>query len=153
MAGNIISRSMAAKPTIPAGVIWGGAVFSYLDQLKYGIQDASYQPQPNAGQRQNRRRELLAKVGSPSAQSTFWNQVAPTNFLNDLKGTIQLHHAVDDNVVNVGYSRDLKTELDKTSGKHELYEYESGGHNISGSSFNTAMERTVEFFKKNLKTN
>lgn len=151
MAGNILSRSMAVKTTIPAAVIWGGAVFSYTDQQKYGIQDSSYQPQPNASQRQSKRRQLLEKVGSPSAQSAFWQQVAPIYYLNDLKGAIELHHAVDDDVVNVGYSRDLKAALDKTKVEHQLYEYETGGHNISGESFNIAMERTVEFFKKHLK--
>lgn len=151
MAGNIVLRSLAAKPTIPAGVIWAGAVYTYEDMRKYGISDSSYSPPANNVARQNRRRELFEKRGSPSAQSNFWQQVAPTNYLNDLKGAIEIHHAVDDNVVNIGYSRDLAQLLDKTSVPHELHEYASGGHNISGASFNQAMQRTVEFFKKYLK--
>lgn len=150
MAGNIVSRSMAARPDIPAGVIWAGAVYTYLDQREYGIQDTSYQPQPNAPQQQNRRRELFEKVGSPSAQSAFWQQVAPVYYLNDFKGALQIHHAVDDDVVSVKYTRNLKTYLDASSVSHEVYEYETGGHNIDGASFGVAMQRTVEFFEKNL---
>lgn len=63
---------------------------------------------------------------------------------------IQLNHAVDDKVVNIGYSRDLIKLLGETNVPHELNEYSSGGHNISGASFVFAMENTVEFYKKYL---
>jgi dipeptidyl aminopeptidase/acylaminoacyl peptidase len=150
MSGNILMRSMAAKTDIPAIVIWAGAVYSYEDQRKYGIDDNSYRPPMNDTARQQKRRELFEKHGSPSAQSVFWQQVAPTNYLSDIKGAIEIHHAVDDDVVNVGYSRDLIALLDKTSVPHELYEYPTGGHNLTGVSFNLAMQRTVDFFKKYL---
>lgn len=151
MAGNILMRSFAANPDIPAVVIWAGAVYSYLDRDKYGINDNSYRPPGITNANQNRRQMLFEKHGSPSATSIFWQQVAPTNYLNDLKGAIQIHHAVDDTVVSVGYSRDLISLLDKTNVVHELWEYPSGGHNITGSSFGLAMNRTVEFFRKYLK--
>jgi dipeptidyl aminopeptidase/acylaminoacyl peptidase len=151
MAGNIVMRSFAVKPEIPAVVIWAGAVYSYEDQRKYGINDQSYRPPEQQSQQQNRRRELYEKVGSPSASSPFWRMVAPVYYLNDLKGAIEIHHAEDDTVVNIGYSRDLMALLDKTSVHHEFYTYTTGGHNISGESFSLAMQRTVEFFRKYLK--
>jgi dipeptidyl aminopeptidase/acylaminoacyl peptidase len=151
MAGNATLRAMVAQPDIPAVAIWGGAVYSYEDQRKYGIQDNSYSPPANNVQRQNRRRDLYEKVGSPSAQSVFWRQVAPIYYLNDLKGAVGLFHAVNDDVVNIGYSRDLVSELSKTSVPHELNEYPSGGHNIDGSNFISAMQDTVEFYDKYLK--
>lgn len=151
MAGNILLRSQVAKPEIPAIVIWGGAVYSYEDRDKYGINDNSYRPPTtNNNPSRNRRQELMQKHGSPSASSPFWKQVIPTNYLSDIKGAIQLNHAVNDDVVNVGYSRDLTTLLDKTTVPHELWEYPTGGHNIDGASFVQAMEHTVEFFKKYL---
>jgi len=151
MAGNILMRSLAARPTIPAIVIWAGAVYSYEDQRKYGINDQSYRPPQTATPQQSRRVELFQKYGSPSAQSVFWQQVAPTNYLDDIRGAIQIDHAANDAVVNIGYSRDLMELLDKTSVPHELYEYPTGGHNIEGASFNLAMQRTVDFFKAYLK--
>lgn len=150
MAGNVLMRSMAARPEIPAVVIWAGAVYTYLDQREYGIQDSSYMPPQDNTERQNRRRELFEKHGSPSAQSVFWQQVAPTNYLNDLQGAVALHHAVNDDVVDVRYSRGLNELLDQTDVPHEVYEYESGGHNISEPSFSVAMQRTVDFFEKYL---
>jgi dipeptidyl aminopeptidase/acylaminoacyl peptidase len=151
MAGNVLMRSWAAQPDIPAVVIWAGAVYTYEDRDKYGINDNSYSPPQQSQQRQNRRRELFEKNGSPSASSPFWQQVIPTNYTKDLKGALQIHHAVDDDVVNVGYSRDLMDLLDKSAVPHELYEYPSGGHNIIGPSFVTAMQRTVDFYKEHLK--
>ncbi len=151
MAGNIVMRSFAVKPDIPAVVILAGAVYTYVDQREYGINDQSYRPPQTATILKSRRQELFNKVGSPSAQSKFWQEVAPTTYLNDLKGAIQLHHAIDDSTVDIRYSRNLNTLLDKTAVPHQLFEYSSGGHNLTGSSFTTAMQRSVEFFGKYLK--
>lgn len=148
MAGNIVLRSLAVKPTIPAAVIWAGAVYSYTDWQKYGLSDHSFQlTQQRRSDREAKRKILFDTHGEFSPQNEFWKQVAATNFLNDIKGAIQLHHAVDDTVVNIGYSQDLTQMLDGATIPHEFFEYSSGGHNISGTSFNTAMQRTVEFFQ------
>lgn len=152
MAGNVVLRSMTAKPEIPAAVIWAGAVYTYTDLAKFGIQDASYQAPPSSAPRTNKRQLLRQIHGDPSSESAFWQQVAASNYLNDLEGAIQLNHAANDEVVNIGYSRDLNTLLEKTSVPHELHEYPSGGHNITGANFVTAMQNTVNFFKKYLKS-
>lgn len=151
MAGNVTMRAFAARPEIPAIVIWAGAVYSYEDMQKYGIDDNSYRPPTtNNTERQRRRQALRDTHGDFSTGSEFWKQVAPTNYLNDLKGAINIHHAVDDTVVNVGYSRDLMSLLDSTNVEHRLYEYNSGGHNITGGSFSTAMQRTTNFYLEKL---
>lgn len=152
MAGNTLLRSLAVNPDIPAVVIWAGAVYSYTDLQKYGINDQSYRPAQISQAPQVNRRKIFEKVGSPSASNVFWQKMAPVNYLKDLKGAIQLHHAVDDDVVSIGYSSDLVQLLEKNSVSYEFYKYESGGHNISGASFNLAMQRTVEFFSKYLKS-
>ncbi|GIW57415.1 MAG: hypothetical protein KatS3mg083_360 [Candidatus Dojkabacteria bacterium] len=63
MAGNILLRSMAVKPDIPAIVIWAGAVYSYVDMQKYGIQDLSYRPPQNMSLLRSKRNELFKKYG------------------------------------------------------------------------------------------
>src|SRR3989338_4611498 len=150
MAGNVVMRSFAVKPEISAVVIFAGAVYSYLDMREFGINDASYQPPGTSSERARRRQKIRDIHGEPNADHFFWQQIAPTSFLNDLKGAIQIHHAINDPVVNIGYSRNLISLLDKTNVPHELQEYSSGGHNLSGSAFNEAMDKTVEFFKKYL---
>lgn len=150
MAGNVVLRSLAAKPEIPAIVIWAGAVYTYDDMQKYGIDDNSYRPPSDQSNSRRRRQELFDKYGEFSSTSEFWKKVPATNYLSDIKGAIQLNHAIDDDVVNIGYSRDLAKILGDNGKTYELNEYPSGGHNINGPSFNSAMQNTVNFFKKYL---
>lgn len=150
MAGNVVLRAFAAKPDIPAVVIWAGAGYTYSDLLEYGLNDNSYRPPTDNTERARRRQALRDAHGDFSPSDEFWKLVAPTNYLNDLKGAIQIHHAINDDVVSIEYSRNLNSLLNNSNVAHELFEYSSGGHNISGTSFSTAMRRTVEFYKKYL---
>lgn len=150
MAGNVIMRSLAAKPEIPGIVIWAGAVYTYSDFQEYGIDDNSYRPPQMNSERVRKRQQLFDTHGQFNENSEFWKQVAATNYLTDIKGAIQIHHAVNDDVVDIRYSRNLNNLLNQTSIIHELHEYPSGGHNITGSSFTQAMQKTVDFFRENL---
>lgn len=150
MAGNITFRSLAVKKDIPAVVIWGGAGFTYSDFLEYGIGDNSYRPPSNSSDRARKRKELMDFYGQFESNSWFWKEVSPINYLNGVTTKIQLHHSVNDDVVNIGYSRNLDIILDDTDIEHELFEYQTGGHNISGASFTKAMKETVEFYRENL---
>lgn len=150
MGGNVVFRSFVVKD-IPAIVIWAGAVYSYEDMSKYGLNDNSYRPPSENTERRRYREELRKIYGDFNQKNTFWQQVAPTNYLKGITGAVQIHHALNDTVVDIGYSRDLIRLLETTNITHELKEYPSGGHNIEGNNFNQAMQSTVEFFQKNLK--
>lgn len=150
MAGNVAFRSMVAQ-NIPAVVIWAGAVYTYEDFVEYRIDDDSYRPPSDDSQRRRKRDELFATHGEFAPGSVFWHQVVPTNYISGVSGAIQIHHAVNDDVVDIRYSRNLMTILDGTSIIHQLHEYPSGGHNITGASFTTAMQRTADFFHEHLR--
>ena len=150
MAGNVVMRTLAAKPDIPAVAIWAGAGYTYTDLQEFGIDDNSYRPPEQNTERQRKRQRLRELYGDFDPQSQFWKQVVPTNYLNDIKGTIGLFHAIDDAVVSIEYSRNLDSLLDNTAVEHELNEYKSGGHNLTGNAFTQAMQRSVEFFKIHL---
>lgn len=148
MAGNVVLRAMAAYPTIPRVVIWAGAVYSYEDFRTLGISDNSYRPPTQVSERRRQRDELFATYGQFDPNSWFWRQVPATNYLDDIRGEIQIHHAVDDGVVSIEYSRGLAEALAKTTIPHQLFEYASGGHNLTGSAFSQAMQRSSEFYLK-----
>jgi len=150
MAGNVVSRAMGADSQIPAVAIWAGAVYTYEDFSDFRIQDSSYQPPAQDSEVRNKREELFQIHGNFDKNSQFWKQVPVTNYLNNIKGAISIHHAVDDAVVSIEYSRNFKQLLDESGVENELIEYSNGGHNISGNSFNQAMQNTVDFFKKHL---
>ncbi len=150
MAGNVTFRSFVAQKDAKAVVIWAGAVYTYKDMQEFGIDDGSYQPPPQDSERTRKRALLRQTHGDFSEDSIFWKLVAPTNYVADSQGAVQLHHALNDSVVSIEYSRNLMKILDTTQIDHELFEYTNGGHNISGQPFTTAMQRTVEFYKRTL---
>lgn len=150
MAGNVVFRSIAVNTNISAAVIWAGAVYTYEDFQKYRLNDDSYRAPSMSTSRNARRQKLFDTYGEFSKESDFWKKVVATNYLKDMMTPIQLHHSVDDNVVNINYNRNLNNILNKTTILHEFYEYGDGGHNITGANFNSAMERTADFFKKHL---
>ena len=150
MAGNGTFRSFTAKKDIPAIVIWAGAGYTYSDLLDYRIMDTSYRAPQQTTERAKRRQLLRDTYGEFNPENEFWKQIPATNYLEGVKGAVSLQHAVNDNVVSIEYSRNLDKLLDSTNIPHELNEYGSGGHNLTGTSFTQAMQKTVEFFKENL---
>lgn len=159
MAGNAVLRAMLVSGEIRAGVIWAGAVYSYEDFAKYKISDNSYIHKPfetKEGESQKNRETSpeIQKIRTDSKSidfnNEFWTSISLTKNIKYLSSPLQINHSIDDPVVNIGYSRDLATVLKNNSKIYELYEYEGGGHNITSPYFEQAMERTVDFFKKNL---
>jgi dipeptidyl aminopeptidase/acylaminoacyl peptidase len=155
MAGNLVLRAMLVEPDIKAGVIWAGAVYSYDDFVRYGINDNTYRPpQPQdsgeGSDPRRRSREIIEAYGRPDTQVVFWKAVSLTENIAFLNSPIQLHHAQDDPVVNIGYSFDLAVVLQENNKEYEFYTYEGGGHNLISPYFEQAMLRTVEFFRDNL---
>jgi len=158
MSGNLVLRTLLISDELKAGVIWAGAVYSYKDFSKYRISDNSFQrPQVFQSQTPHKNREAsdeIVKFREDASlvdfSNEFWKAISLTENLEFLNSPLQIHHAINDDVVNVGYSRDLKTELEKNNKIFEYFEYQTGGHNITGVSFQQAMQRSVEFFKKNL---
>ncbi|MFZ5425058.1 MAG: alpha/beta hydrolase family protein [Patescibacteria group bacterium] len=160
MAGNLILRTMLVSDKIKAGVIWAGAVYSYEDFAKYRISDNSYVPRPPSQREKledspsredsSQIQDLRSNPEKIDFNDNFWSSISLTQNINYLQRPLQIHHAVNDSVVNIGYSRDLAKVLSANGKNYELYEYYGGGHNIESPYFETAMQRTVNFFKENL---
>ena len=155
MAGNLVLRAMLIEPDIQAGVIWAGAVYSYVDFVKYGIDDYSYRPPPTpedplALDPRRGTREILETYGRPESSDPYWQAVSLTENIAYLAAPIQLHHAEDDPVVISAYSYQLAEALQQAGMPYEFYTYEGGGHNLASPYFDQAMIRTIQFFKDNL---
>ena len=155
MAGNLVLRAMLVEPDVKAGVIWAGAVYSYDDFAQYGIDDNTYRPPatseaPDSTDPRRRSREIFDTYGRPDTQVDYWKAVSLTENLQYLTRPIQLHHAEDDTVVDIGYSYGLAAALQEKGLNYEFYTYEGGGHNLISPYFDQAMLRTVEFFRNHL---
>ena len=159
MAGNAVLRAMLVSDDIKAGVIWAGAVYSYEDFAKYKISDNSYVHRPfetKEGESQQNRetspeiQKIRLNPEEINFNNDFWTSISLTKNIKYLTSPLQINHSTNDPVVNIGYSRDLVKVLKDNNKIYEIYEYEGGEHNISSPYFEQAMERTVNFFEKNL---
>ncbi len=150
MAGNLLLRAMLIEPAIKAGVIWAGAVYSYDDMGRYSIQDSSYVPPSSDSPGRRKSQEIRATYGQPNTAVPYWKAVSLTEHIDLLKAPLQLNHALNDDVVNVGYSDDLAAVLNAAGKEYEYYQYDGGGHNINSPYFEQAMQHTIEFFKAHL---
>lgn len=150
MGGFITLRAMVVDPQIKVGVIWGGVVASYPDLItKWRRGPSTPFPIPS-GFNRNWRQSLIQKYGTPEQNPTFWNSISANSYLSNIAGPIQLHHSETDETVPVEFSKTLADQL-KAAGKTvELYTYPGDDHNISAN-FNTAEQRSVDFFNKYLK--
>ncbi|HEX3054055.1 MAG TPA: alpha/beta fold hydrolase [Aggregatilineaceae bacterium] len=151
MAGNLVLRAMLIEPDVKAGVIWAGAVYSYDDFIQYRISDPSSAALRDTETPSRRRgRELREAYGEPNTDVPYWAAVSLTAHIDYLQSPLQIHHAVDDPVVNIGYSLDLATALQAHNKVYELHQYSGGGHDIDSPYFDEAMLRTIVFFQEHL---
>lgn len=152
MAGNLVMRALLIEPDIKAAVIWAGAVYSYDDFVRYRINDPQ-RPAANSEPPQGsprRSRALLALYGEPDLTRPYWRAVSLTENIGYLQSPVQIHHAVNDSVVNIGYSIELSDVLARNNKLYEFYQYSGGEHNIDSPYFDEAMLRTLAFFQKHL---
>lgn len=153
MGGNITLRSLVVRPDdIKAAVIWGGVVGTYDDLMNNWQRRVPFQPsQRELALRNRKRAELLAQYGNPKDNPSFWNAIDPNNNLQFVKAPIQLDVGLSDEEVPWQFSEGLKQRLEQAGKTVEYYTYEGADHNISGSSFSLAMQRSIDFFDTYLK--
>jgi uncharacterized protein len=148
MGGYITLRSIVISSDIKVAVIWGGVVAPYPD-LFTRWNPGARQTTPTAGSWVY---SLEQAYGSPQTNPQFWNSISANSYLRELNRPIQLHHSITDEEVPVQFSQMLYDEMQAANQTVELYTYEGDNHNISRN-FTTAMQRTVQFFDRYLKTN
>jgi dipeptidyl aminopeptidase/acylaminoacyl peptidase len=151
MGGYITLRSMVVTKDIKAGVIWAGVVASYPDLLtrwRRGPAGASVTPTPNP---RSWRYSLVNQYGSPEQNPEFWRSISANSYVGEISGPVQLHHGTLDEDVPLEFSELLFYEMLNANQYVEFYKYDGDNHNISGY-FSTAMQRTIEFFDRYVKS-
>lgn len=149
MSGNLVLRAMLVEPAIRAGVIWAGAVYSYDDFMTYSISDPSFVRREDSPVLR-RSQQIIDAHGLPDTSVPYWQAVSLTANIEHLTRPVQLHHALNDAVVNIGYSYDLVSVLNANGKPYEFHQHAGGGHNISAPYFDAAMRETIAFFRRHL---
>lgn len=148
MGGFITLRNMVVKKDIKAGVMWAGVVASYPDLLTKWRRN---RPTPSIPpEARGWRKTFIDRFGDSKANPDFWNSISANSYLADISGPIQLHHGTSDESVPVEFSQTLEKQMKQADKYVELYTYPGDDHNLSGY-FNTAMQRSIDFFDKYLK--
>lgn len=151
MGGFITLRSMVVRDDIKAGVIWGGVVASYPDLINNWRRGRpTAQPLPSGARRW--RQILVEKYGEPTDSSEFWRTLSANSYLSDISGPVQLHHGTLDESVPYDFSEKLEQQLKSAQKPVELYLYENDDHDITAN-FNTALNRSIDFFDTHVKNN
>lgn len=142
------------SPEIKASVIWAGVVGTYEELMTRWRRTIPWRSADNqASHHLSSIRENLQKTyGSPKDNPSFWQSIDPRYHLKDLAGPIQLHHGLADESVPWEFSESLKNDLEKEGKTVEFYTYEGADHNLASPHFAKAMQRSVTFFDKYLKT-
>jgi fermentation-respiration switch protein FrsA (DUF1100 family) len=153
MGGFLTLRAMVISPAIKAGVIWSGVVGSYPDLLCCWHHPPPSVPtlSPDPDYHISWRMQWENSYGSPQENPVFWMGLSANSYLNDLSGPIQLHHGTQDTDAPIKFSQDLFQQIMAVGKPVEYYEYEGDNHNLANY-FNLAMQRTILFFDKYLKS-
>lgn len=156
MGGHITLRSMVVNKAIKAGVIWAGVVASYPDLLSKWRRpntpvNVTPSPFPTTSSRGSWRRGFIEQYGTPEENPEFWNSISANSYLADISGPLQLHHGTADDSVPHEFSETLSEQMKMAGKEVELYIYQGDDHNIT-SNFGIAMQRSVDFFDKYLKS-
>lgn len=150
MGGFITLRNMVVGRDIKAGVIWAGVIASYPDLINNWRRGTFTPPSSIPSRALGWRNQLISKYGSPVENPKFWDSISANSYLKDISGPLQLHHGTADNSVPVKFSEKLEEQMKAADKEVELYIYQGDDHNLANS-FNTAMQRSVDFFDKYLK--
>jgi len=154
MGGSITLRSMVVSKQSKAGVIWAGVVASYQDMATNWHRSRPWMPsqkeQDVPTYHRPGRQSLIDKYGDYSANSQFWNSIAPISYVADISGPVQIHHGTADEEVPLLFSQRLDEALQKANKFVEFYTYEGDNHNLSNN-LSVALQRSIEFFDKYLK--
>nr|WP_229671157.1 alpha/beta fold hydrolase [Deinococcus aquiradiocola] len=148
MGGHLTLRAMVIDRSIRAGVIWAGVVAPY-DLLQTGWTRGPGAETIPAGLRR-RGTEVRARYGTPAQNPAFWSAVSPNSYLKDLNGPLQLHQGTADVEVPVTFHQALERGLKSAGKPYTAYTYPGDNHNLSRN-LTLALNRSVAFFKANLK--
>ncbi len=147
MGGFLTLRAMVVSDAVKAGVIWAGVVAPYADMLyNWRHNDLPFTLARPGGWRSG----WLQQFGAPEDNPAFWDSISANAYLADLSGPVQLHHGTADSEVPTAFSQTLYNQIDAAGGVVEYYLYAGDNHNLSNN-FNTAMQRTIDFYDRYLK--
>jgi len=153
MGGAITLNSIEISKDIKAASIWAGTVGPITQG--WGGWGRSNNP-PHLSGATGRggfgagSQNLVQQFGTPEQNPKAWASMDPLNYLQYINIPVEIQQGLSDQEVNPEVSANLNNKLKALDKTVDYYTYPGDNHNISNN-FDTAMQRSVEFFDKYVK--
>ena len=92
---------------------------------------------------------IIQRFGSPEDSPEFWAGVSAENYFEKIDDPIMIHHGTNDESCKVAWSERAAAQMKALNKDVTLHIYEGEQHAF-GPQWELSMQRSVEFFQKNL---
>jgi dipeptidyl aminopeptidase/acylaminoacyl peptidase len=139
MGGGIGYNVAAVAPNeYDAIVLYAPVSANYVDNFnKWGRDN------PDVGN------PIIQRFGSPEDTPKFWAGISAENYFDKIDDPIMIHHGTNDESCKVAWSERAASQMEELNKDVTLHIYEGEQHAF-GPQWELSMQRTVEFFSKNL---
>jgi dienelactone hydrolase len=146
MGGSVTLRALLALGDEVRGAsIWSSSSAGLWDKA------ANYAIRPNSGEQSatDYRESLVAQIGALPFDFDP-AQADPTEFLQELRTPLNLHHATGDPVTPYAWSDSVAAAMSDLNRSATLYTYPSNDHLLVGSELIQAIDRDAALFKRHM---
>ncbi len=151
MGGAITLNALVISKDIKAASIWAGTVGPVAEEFgRWGRGRPNHVDPTGSPGGAGGREGPAQQFGTPEQNPEFWRLIDPLNYLSDIAVPVEIQQGLADQEVNPRVSENLYTKLKALGKLVRYYTYPGDNHNISNN-FDTAMDRSVDFFTTYLK--
>lgn len=150
MGGHIALRVAVVSPDVKATTTVNGVVGSMNDFFFNWPRTPSFHDKPTATVK-SQLEDLIAKHGNPKTNPEFWEKASAINYVQQIKGVVQINHDTADSVVPLAFSQHLNDALVAAHKPVTFYQYPGDDHQFANpSNHSLLLQRTTDFFLKGL---
>lgn len=139
MGGGIAQSIMVTQPDLVQAYMLYAPVSSDVRESYYRWTES--RPEAVA--------QIDANFGSPDKNPEFWNNMSPVNFFDKVQVPVMINHGVNDQDCPLEWSQRTNDALLAANKEVVFHTYPNEGHEF-GPAWGTVMQRTIDFFNKNL---
>jgi uncharacterized protein len=150
LGANVGLRTAVVSDRVKASAYMAGVVGTAEDLFYNWPRRPDRSDRPTGVVRSNLER-LINQNGDPRSNPDFWKRVGAVNYVEAIKGPVQIHHGTADDVVPLLFSERLRDALLAAGKPTEYFAYEGGDHQFTvGNTRVLLLERTIDFFRRSL---